>query len=128
MADPPSSAPMSLHDGGIALARLAGPRANLQLAVDEVAALLATARDAGVRRIVLDLTGLSGLPVPTVAERHAMVRAWATAAGGRIVVAMACPPELIDPERFGIVAAANFGLPANVFANVDDALAWLRTT
>lgn len=126
---PDAAPPISAfeHDDGIALARLSGPRGSLQAAVDDVARLLAAARDAGVRKLALDITGLGGIPTPSLAERHAMVRTWAAAADGRLVVALACPPELIDPERFGIVAAANFGLPANVFDNLGDAIAWLRT-
>jgi hypothetical protein len=122
----PLPVPILDQGDGIALARLAGPRPGLQATIDEVTRVLAAARGAGVERILLDLTRLTGIPVPSLAERHAMVRAWAGAAGGRLVVAMACAPELIDPDRFGIVAAANFGLRSNVFARVDDAVAWLR--
>jgi hypothetical protein len=35
-------------------------------------------------------------------------------------------PEFIDPERFGVVAAANFGLTVQVFEREEDAFAWLR--
>jgi hypothetical protein len=127
-APPPAAVPAAEFEqgDGIALARLAGPRPGLQAAVDVVTRVLAAARGAGVERLVVDLTHLRGVPVPSLAERHAMVRAWAEAAGGRLVVAMACAPELMDPDRFGVVAAANFGLRSNVFARVDEAVAWLR--
>lgn len=39
---------------------------------------------------------------------------------------MVVPPEFVDPEKFAVVAAANFGLAANVFNNEADALAWFR--
>ena len=32
----------------------------------------------------------------------------------------------IDPERFGVVAAGNFGMEANVFTDERSALRWLR--
>lgn len=43
-----------------------------------------------------------------------------------MVVAVVAAPELIDPERFGVVAAANFGLRSGAFETLRDAIAWLR--
>ena len=111
---------------GLSLARLTGGPATVQQAVDAVTRVLASAAEAGIERLVVDFTSVHDVPSPTLADRHAMVRAWATAADGRVVVAMACPPELIDPERFGVVAATSFGLRSNVFANVHEAVDWLR--
>ena len=120
-APPPS---FTIVDG-IALARVpAGPWSFPQ-AVAAVERILVAAAGLGVRRVAVDATAVEGVQTPSLADRHAMVRTWADAAGGRLVVAMACAPELMDPERFGVVAAANFGLHTNVFSSVDDALAWL---
>jgi hypothetical protein len=55
-----------------------------------------------------------------------MARSWAEAADGRLRVAMLVRPEFIDPERFAVVAASNFGLTSQVFDQESDALAWLR--
>ena len=63
---------------------------------------------------------------PTLVDRLRMVRQWAEAADGRLRIAMVVPPSFIDPERFGVVAAGNFGLAAQVFAQEADAIAWLR--
>ena len=111
---------------GIALARVpAGPWTFPQ-AVAAVERILLAAVASGFARVAVDATAVHGMKPPSIGQRHAMVRTWADAAAGRLVVAVACAPELIDAERFGVVAAANFGLRSNVFANVDEALAWLR--
>lgn len=55
-----------------------------------------------------------------------MVRAWAEAAQGMLRVAIVVSPEFVDPEKFGVIAAANFGLVGNVFDSEAGALAWLE--
>ena len=52
---------------------------------------------------------------PTLAQRMAMVRRWAEVADGRLRIAMVAPARFVDPERFGVVAAGNFGLSGQVF-------------
>jgi hypothetical protein len=111
---------------GIAVLRPSGQHRGTQSAIDRITAVLASAAGAGLDRCALDITGMVGFPAPTLSERHAMVRDWAAAVDGRMVVAMVCVPELLDPERFGVVAAANFGLRAGAFDNIRDAIAWLR--
>jgi hypothetical protein len=125
MLDVPSATDFTRLDG-VSLARLAGGPATVQQAVAAITRILASAAEAGVDRLVIDGTSLHDVATPSLADRHAMVRAWAAAAAGRVVVALACPPELIDPERFGVVAATSFGLRSNVFANVHEAVEWLR--
>lgn len=44
---------------------------------------------------------------------------------GHVAIAMVVPPAFIDPERFGVVAAGNFGMHGNVFSNESEAQAWL---
>ncbi len=114
------------HLDGIAIATLSGKPANIQQALVAVTRIIASAAEAGIARLAIDGTGVHGVPPPSLADRHGMVRDWAAAADGRVVVAIACAPEFIDAERFGVVAAANFGLRSNVFANAHDAIAWLR--
>lgn len=63
---------------------------------------------------------------PSLVERLGMMREWADATQGRVRIALLTRPEHIDPERFGIVAAGNFGLAAHVFDVEADAIDWLR--
>jgi hypothetical protein len=125
MFDVPTASSFT-HLDGLAIATLSGVPANTQQALAAVTRILASAAEAGIARIVIDGTGVHGVPPPSLADRHAMVRDWAAATDGRVIVAIACSPEFIDAERFAIVAAANFGLRSNVFANLHEALAWLR--
>lgn len=63
---------------------------------------------------------------PSLAGRHRMARAWAEAADGRLRLAVVVRPDCIDPEHFGVVAAGNFGLAAQVFEDEAEAIAWLH--
>jgi hypothetical protein len=94
-------------------------------AVQAVAEAIAQARDEGVDKLLLVGTGVSGIESPSVAERHQMAREWADVAQGRVAIALVVHPALIDPEKFGVLAARNFGLIADVFVSEADAIAWL---
>ena len=67
-------------------------------------------------------TEATGFEPPSTADRHGMVREWAHASMGRVAIAMVVLPAFIDSERFGVVAAANFGMASNVFDCEADAL------
>lgn len=79
----------------------------------------------GVPHLLIDASRVRFAP-PSLVDRLRMVREWADAAEGRLRIAMLARPEFIDPERFGIIAAGNFGLSAQVFDIEADAIAWLR--
>ena len=125
LADTDAGDPVFETIEGIIVARLVGRQRNVQAAVELVTRTLSQAVAAGVDKLALDITQLHGFASPSLVERHAMVRVWAATVDGRLVLAIVCSPDLIDPERFGIVAAANFGLHGNVFANLREALPWL---
>ena len=99
---------------------------NFQQAVRAVTEAVCSCREQGLRKMLIVCTEAVGFEPPSMVERHAMVRGWAEAAHGAVRIAMVVPPEFIDSEKFAVVAAANFGLAANVFNNEADALAWLH--
>ena len=109
---------------GIGYFRLDGPW-GFQQAVQAITAAVALAREADIRRMLVVTTGATGFEPPSMADRHGMVREWAHASMGRVTIAMVVPPVFIDPERFGVVAAANFGMASNVFGCEAEALLWL---
>src|SRR3954463_7678096 len=78
------------------------------------------------RRLLLNIKGLTGFRVPTLAERYWFVNEWAVAGGSKVVLAMVAPEELIDPEKIGVTMAYNAGMLANVFLDDNEALAWLN--
>lgn len=94
-------------------------------AVEQVRAALALAAASGHASLLLDLRGFEGIS-PDMAARHEYIRAWAAAAEGRLRAAVVVQPHYIDPERFGIVAARNLGLEADVFIDEEKAVQWLR--
>ena len=98
---------------------------NLPQAVQVVARAIAQARDEGIGKLLVVGTQISGFDPPSIAERHQMVRKWADVAQGRVVMAFVMPAVFIDPERFAMVAARNFGLVADVFESESEAVAWL---
>lgn len=110
--------------GDICVFRVDG-ESRLDRAVRLIADGIRMAREQGCGKLMVVTTGLSGLAVPTVTERLCMVRDWAEAAQGRVTLAVVTHADLIDPERFGVVAAASFGMTGNVFTGEEAALAWL---
>lgn len=99
---------------------------NFPEAVQAVARTIAQARDEGIGKLLVVGTQVSGFDPPSIAERHQMVREWADVAEGRVIMAIVMHGEFIDPERFGVVAARNFGFSMNVFESESEAIAWLK--
>jgi len=111
--------------GDILVVRIEGPH-GFQQAVDRVSALLSEVSTAGVTRLLIDGSSVSGFEPPSVAARHEMMRVWASAAQGRVRVALVVQAQYIDEERFGVVAGRNFGLKSGVFDSVEEAREWLE--
>jgi hypothetical protein len=112
---------------GIALYRPSG-NVSLARAVALVEVAIVEARKRGCRGLLVQITALSGFGPPSIAARHEMMRRWAAAADARLVVAMVIPPSFVDPERFGEISAANFGLVGKGFVDEAEALAWLHAS
>jgi hypothetical protein len=104
------------------------PTESLREGIEKVRMALELAVAHGHPALLLDMRAFEGAN-PDMASRHEFLRAWAAAAeGGRVRVAMLLAPQYIDPERFGVVAARNFGMVADVFSDEGQALRWLRET
>ena len=94
-------------------------------AVQAIGAAIAKADQLGLARMLIVTTEATGFDPPPMADWRAMVREWSQASMGHVAIAMVVPPAFIDPERFGVVAAGNFGMHGNVFSNESEAQAWL---
>lgn len=79
-----------------------------------------------LRRLLVDVTGITGLKPPNVIERYEMIQECSAAAGGRVKVALVADPAFIDHKLFGVMVASNSGLIGNVFVNEADAVDWLN--
>ena len=99
---------------------------SLDQAVKMIDAALRVACTRGLREVVVNVTGLTGFASPSVGTRYTFIQQWARIAGGRVRLALVARPEHIDPEKFGVIVAANRGWDANVFVSEADALVWLE--
>ena len=109
---------------GVPVARLDAVT-GFERAVELVAGVIRKAVVQGQPHLLLDAR-VAPFGPPSLVERHRMARSWADAADGRLRLAVVVRPDCIDPEHFGVVAAGNFGLAAQVFEVEAEAIAWLR--
>jgi hypothetical protein len=83
------------------------------------------AREAGHRKLLINTVLVTGFPPPSTVQRYALGEACAAAGRSAVQVAMVARPEMIDPDRFGMIVARNRGLFADVFTTEAEARAWL---
>ena len=110
---------------GVPVVRLPAGLVLFEDAVTRTADAIHRACALGYPHLLVDVRDAAFEP-PTLAQRMAMVRRWAEVADGRLRIAMVAPARFVDPERFGVVAAGNFGLSGQVFLHERGALAWLQ--
>ena len=94
-------------------------------AVALVRAAIAAARRNQVRNLLVDTTALTGFPSPEQFERFLAAVAWAEESRGGVHLAMVARVEMIHPQKFGVLVAANLGLASNIFTTEVEACAWL---
>ena len=104
------------------------PRATVTLdeGVRLATAAIKHAREQEQRKLLLDLSGLTGFESPGLGKRYFVVEEWARAAQGYVSMAVVLRPEMIDPQKFGITVAANNSQVVDVFGTREEALEWLR--
>ena len=93
--------------------------------VDMVAQAMQMARELGVADLLVNTTGLTGFAVPSVFARYSMATRWAQTAGASLRVALVARPEIIDPQKIGVLIMQNRGGTGDVFTSEADALDWL---
>ena len=98
---------------------------SFEQAVDLVAQSMITARELGLADLLVNTTGLTGYAPPSVFARYDMASKWTQSAGAALRVALVARPELIDPQKIGVLMMQNRGGTGDVFASESEALAWL---
>lgn len=111
---------------GMAVLRFSGHYL-LDDAIRFVKSTILAAKSHHISDVLVVATDISGFDPPSVSARHAMVRELAFAADGAVRLAAVLRRDMIDPHKFGVVAARNFGFTMDVFAAESDAVAWLRS-
>jgi hypothetical protein len=100
-------------------------KVTFEQAVDLVAEAMVLARDLGLADLLVNTTGFSGFPPPTVFARYAMATKWAQSAGATLRTAVVARAELIDAQKIGALMVQNRGVIGDVFASEPEALLWL---
>jgi hypothetical protein len=98
---------------------------SLETVATNVTEAIQVCRERKVKRLLIDISQLSGFKPPTTMQRYEIASAWAFASTGAIKIAFLFRPEILDPQRFGMTVATNRGMRGNVFLVETEALAWL---
>ena len=83
------------------------------------------ARSLGLADMLANTTRLTGFPSPSVFARYAMASKWAENTGPTLRVALVANPEVVDPQKIGVLMMQNRGGNGDVFTNEAQALVWL---
>ena len=86
---------------------------------------VAFARENKLRNLLLDTRGLTGFDPPEIFERYKLSERLANEGRAAVKVVLLAKPEMIHPEKFGVMVARNRGLHTNIFATEEESLAWL---
>ena len=97
-------------------------------AVALVSGAIAYCRGSGVTELLVDVTDLTDLPMPTLVDRFLMVQDWAEVGKGAVNVVLIADATHIHPRKFGVMAATDAGLTAEAFASEREAVDWLTAT
>jgi hypothetical protein len=95
-------------------------------AVALVADAMVYARENGMSELLANVRGLRApYSSLTIFDRYAMAVRWADSAGTGLRVVLVTRPEMMDPDKIGLLMAQNRGISGEVFTDEADALAWL---
>jgi hypothetical protein len=98
---------------------------SFEQAIELVAQSMQYARVRGLADLLVNTHDLTGYPTPSTFARYSLAVKWAQSAGGALRVALVTRPEIVDPQKIGVLMAQNRGVNGDVFTNEADALAWL---
>jgi hypothetical protein len=112
------------HAEGASIFRPAGELKLVEV-LEMVTGAISYARESGVRRLLVVLTGVRGMQPPSATVSYRYIRDWARASGGMVRVAVVTPAEMTDPGRFGVTVATNAGMEADIFVDEKEAREWL---
>ena len=109
---------------GICQIRIRGEYSLVEV-VNAVTGAIAYCRDRGIPKLLVDGTGIAGVPIPSLVDRFLMAEEWALEAKSMVVVVLVVHAKYIHPQKFGVKVAADFGLVLDVYTSEREALEWL---
>ncbi|MFI5180974.1 MAG: hypothetical protein ACHQPI_06260 [Thermoanaerobaculia bacterium] len=98
---------------------------SFQEGIELVSSAFVFSRETGIQRLLIDLRGLTGFGLIGPVERFSFGEEMARAAMAAVKVVFVARPEILDPDRFGVIVARNRGLFSNAFDSEAEALKWL---
>ena len=110
--------------GEVARFRLTGEQV-LESGVQQIADAILRTKEAGLDKLLVDITAITGVEPPGVDARYWLMGEWAKAGRASVRCAMVTRPEFMDPDRIGVIAGMNAGFINNVFETEAQALDWL---
>src|SRR6478672_8921289 len=96
-------------------------------AVELVKRAIAYCREREISKLLFDGRGLVGLPIPSLIDRFLMVEEWALEGRRMVMVVLVVDSRFIDPQKFGVKVATEFGLTADIYDSETAAFHWLSS-
>jgi len=96
-------------------------------AVDLISRVISYCRERKIAKLMVNGTGLVGIPIPNLVDRFLMAEEWAQKAQSMVIVVLVVHAEYIHPEKFGVKVARDLGLMLDVYTSEDEALKWLAS-
>jgi len=99
---------------------------DLDQTVDLIDNAVLYCRQNKITGLLVDVTGVIGLPLPSLSDRFWLITKWAETAKEKVILCLIVSPEMIAPDKIGVTIAANRGLRSDVFTTETDAVTWLQ--
>ena len=112
------------QEGPLCIVRAHGA-STLVEAVDFIRRNIDLCRTERIGMLLINVAGVTAVPMPTLVDRFLAAEDWAHASDGRVAVALVTDSAYIHPQKFGVKAASHFGLVAEAYAHEAEAVAWL---
>jgi hypothetical protein len=90
-----------------------------------IASVILHCRENGIERLLIDVTKMEGVAIPSLVDRFLMVEEWAQAAAGKVAIAMVVRPEYMHPTKFGVQVANDMGMTVDTHHTEAQAVHWL---
>lgn len=105
----------------------ASGRQDLVDGVHQVTAAILRAKPEGLGKLLVDVTGITGVDPPSVDMRFWLMGEFAKAGRGSIRMALVTRREFMSEDRFGIAFGMNQGFVSHLFETCEAALEWLSS-
>lgn len=93
--------------------------------VHQITDAILRTRARGLDKLLVDISGITGVEPPSVEMRFWLMDEWARAGRGAVRLALVTRPEFMSEDRFGVAFGMNQGFISGLFETRERALDWL---